>query len=429
MKEPSCHSRFSVLRSSFVIPIGILTVLAFALAVTSRGAQPDDPPRFVIDTIDGTLPAAPVKLDAGWSLHPAGAKEPLAAPDWVALRRAGAALPAPPARGFVLLTSGDRLPIDPAAPVAVKDGRVVFRPAGPLRAAGDGTLSVFQPYVALVVFAVPEGVDRPEQFVHRLRHAERSDDVVLLRSGDRIEGQVAGLDEAECAVTAGQRKVTTPVEKLAGIALATRNLARPRLKKTYGHAVLAGGTRVHFTDLRIDAKTCRGRTPFGANLEFSPRDLLALDLYQGRAVYLSDLTPARVETTPYLGVAFPPGLDAAPGGDPLRLAGAVFDKGLSLCAGTRVTYRLDGRYRWFETLVGLDDAAGPRGRVRPSVVIDGKPRPLDAEHPRTAGTPPTPLRLDVRGARELTLAVDFAGFGDVQARTTWAGARLIKDRE
>ena len=39
---------------------------------------------------------------------------------------------------------------------------------------------------------------------------------------------------------------------------------------------------------------------------------------------------------------------------------------------------------------------------------------------------PLPVRVDVTGAKELTLAVEFGQGGDVEDHVNWADARLIR---
>ena len=76
------------------------------------------------------------------------------------------------------------------------------------------------------------------------------------------------------------------------------------------------------------------------------------------------------------------------------------------------------------------------GRVRLKVLADGKELPLTDLSAKkgvaamtvllTRQDGPLEFRLDVRGAKELILAVDFADFGDVQGHVNWGNARLIK---
>ena len=69
----------------------------------------------------------------------------------------------------------------------------------------------------------------------------------------------------------------------------------------------------------------------------------------------------------------------------------------------------------------MSRVSGRRGRVAVRVLVDGKERDLGARE-RTGRDPPLPVRVDVRGAKELTLVVEFARFGDVQRCATAAAA-------
>ena len=157
-------------------------------------------------------------------------------------------------------------------------------------------------------------------------------------------------------------------------------------------------------------------------------EVAALYVYQGRAVYLSDLKPLRYEYTSFLPTALPGGYvaDGSFGGRDLRLGGNTHDKGLGMHSAGRLTYDLSGDYRRFEALVGLDDRDGRRGSVRVRVLVDGKPKDAGADRELTGGSEPLPLRVDVTGAKELTLVVEFGRAGDVEDHVNWADARLVR---
>jgi hypothetical protein len=102
-----------------------------------------------------------------------------------------------------------------------------------------------------------------------------------------------------------------------------------------------------------------------------------------------------------------------------------YDKGLGMHTQSQVTYSLGGNYRWFEASVGLEAGPGNSARARASVLLDG--RAAMSRKELSAASPPQPVRLDVRGTKEITLAVDFDDFGDVQGRVNWAEARLLRE--
>src|SRR5439155_16013544 len=185
--------------------------------------------------------------------------------------------------------------------------------------------------------------------------------------------------------------------------------AKLRAKKTHGLVVLEGGGRLLFANLRLDQerKLLAGKTLAGFDIEMPLDKVVTIDLRMGRALYLSDMKPQSYEHKPFLGVAWPLVLDSSVAGRPLRLAGQTFDKGLGMHAPSRVSFALDGRFRWFEAIVGLDARTGKQGHVRVSVLVDGKPHKACSHKELTGALAPVILRIDVRKARELTLQVDL----------------------
>jgi hypothetical protein len=111
----------------------------------------------------------------------------------------------------------------------------------------------------------------------------------------------------------------------------------------------------------------------------------------------------------------------------LRLGTDVYDTGLAMHSRSRVEYALEGHYRTFEAVVGVDAKAGPRASVTVSVEIDGKSAP-GAHHLCKLGDPPVSLRIPVQGARRLTLITDFGPLGGVQGHALWTDARLVKTK-
>ena len=152
----------------------------------------------------------------------------------------------------------------------------------------------------------------------------------------------------------------------------------------------------------------------------------SLDLYQGKAVYASDLKPIRYEYFPYLDDRWDYTRDGGVDGLDLRLAGSTYDKGLGLHSHSRLTYAVPPGCRRFDALVGLDDRGGRRGSVRIRLLADGKPIDLDGDRELTAAGGPLRVNVDVSGAKELTLEVDFGRGGPVQDHVDWADARFVK---
>jgi hypothetical protein len=345
---------------------------------------------------------------------------------FVSLRRTDVPLPPLPRAAHVQLANGDRLVLDPVGPLRLEGDSLEC--GVPWRANGGRTLSLPTSRVAVVWLSTPKGPDTAEAWLRRLGAEKRRQDVVLMTDGDRVGGRVKSLDRSGgLRVEANGREVKVPFSRVAAVAFDPGLLLRGKPKGRYGHLVLtdSGRLSVSAATLAVGATTLLVKTPLGDALEIPLRDAAALDLRQGAATYLSDLTPLAYQHTPYLGVSWPYARDASVSGRPMVLAGSTYDKGLGMHAASRLTYDLGGKYRRFEAWVGLDGQAGVSGRAVVRVVIDGKPSEIGGKEITGRGLP-LPVRLDVRGAKELTLVVEFARSGDVRAHVDWADARLIE---
>jgi hypothetical protein len=238
---------------------------------------------------------------------------------------------------------------------------------------------------------------------------------------------LAGMDEKNVRLEIDKRTIDVRPDRIAAIALNTELASRRQPKVPYARLVLANGGRLCLASASSDGKKLTGKTLLGAAIQVKLEDVVTLTIHQGRAVYLSDLKPSKVEQTPYLDVAAPPVRDGSVKGHDLRLAGGTYDKGLGMHSACRMTYDLAGAYKRFEAVVGLDDATGREGIARVQILVDGKPQKLGLEDELTHRRGPRTVRVDVTKAKQLTLVVEFAARGDVQADVNWVDARLIKN--
>jgi hypothetical protein len=404
----------------------ILSLFLCVLCALARNLPANGPPAdnaFLLDSAGPALTDRLEQLDADWSVRLGGRRTDGA--DVVALRRPDAPPPDFPAGAQLLFVNGDRLP----AHVLALEGE---RLSAQLPAALGVGAKVALPLSALSVIwlTAPDGADDPALLRRQLRTGKRSGDTVLLRNGDLLEGTFTGLDEKAVVLEVNRKPVSTARSKVAAVALST-DLATPlRPHGPYGRLVLADGTRLSLAKAACtDGATLAGTTLFDTAVRIPLGQVAALYVYQGRAVYLSDLKPRRFEETPYLDLHWPLVHDGSVDGRDLRLGGGTYDKGLGMHSAARVTYDLGGAYRRFDALVGIDDQAGDeqtgrQGSARIRLLADGQPLGADREVSARAG--PVPIRADMTGVRELTLVVDFGDRGSVQDRVDWVDARLIK---
>lgn len=342
----------------------------------------------------------------------------------VALRRPDRPTPRWPRDPHLVLANGDRV----AGTVTGGERLTVgFAPAE--KFADSWTV----PLAAVAVWwVVPPPADTPPDPAN-YPWAAKKQDTVLLRTGDTLTGTVEGVaangKTVRVVADPAQPPRVVAITDVAAVAFDPA-LARVRkLKGVHARLVTAGGSRVTLTGVASDGKALTGTTPFGAKLSVPLADVVALDVVGGAAVDLADLKPTAV-VEGFNGVGWPWAANRTVKGHPLRLPGpdgdTWFDRGLGTHPKTTLTYPLGGKYRHFEAVVGLDPVTGKRGTAVVRVLLDGKERAVEGLAALTLAKSPVAVRLDVSGAKELTLVVDFGPAGDVQADVNWGDARLIE---
>jgi hypothetical protein len=352
----------------------------------------------------------------------AGATKVVSVRDVISMRRVGVPRPPLPRGAGLITTTGDRVP---GRLVGGDPNTLLFRPAF----APESPSWKVPVGSAAVVWFNHLPADTPTDPTHYPWLADRRRrDTLLFRNADTAHGTFDGFTAAPPAAkfkSDGGEVRTIPHADLAALAF-NPALARTRKPKgPYAHLVLRDGTRLDVVRQAVADGVLRGTTLFGQAVEVPVAELVALDVYGGKATYLSDLKPARVEEAGFLGPVWPWAADRTVRGGSLRVLTTTgretFDKGLGTHPRSVIAYDLGGKYRRFEAVVGLDPDAGGRAVVR--VKVDGKEQPLPTV--LTAG-PVVVLRVDVTGAKELVLETDFGPAGDVRADVAWADARVIE---
>jgi hypothetical protein len=196
-------------------------------------------------------------------------------------------------------------------------------------------------------------------------------------------------------------------------------------EKPRGEIILTDGSAIPFAQIALGS----GRWTIGhPRLSVSPLEeakVAEVRIFSDKLAYLSDLQPVRQEQVGMFdaGVGFV--RDRSTTGGPIRLGGVTYSRGLGLHSRCVLTYQLDGKYSTFLAKAGIDDAAARAGKAVLTVSADGK-KLLDAQA-LSADQSGMDLRLDVKGAKELTILVEFPPDGlDVGGHVDLADAILVQ---
>src|SRR5262249_55023618 len=141
---------------------------------------------------------------------------------------------------------------------------------------------------------------RPERIRQRLLAERRTKDLVWLKNGDQLQGNLLRLDGQTVVIEVDRTETKVDRAKVAVVAL---NNELPRSLKpagSYALLLLANGGRLGVASVQTDGVSLTAKTLFGETLKLELGQLIAVDIFQGKAVYLSDLKPKAYQYVPFL---------------------------------------------------------------------------------------------------------------------------------
>jgi len=332
-----------------------------------------------------------------------------------------------------------KLAVDPKAPsVPPLDAWVYLtgdeKLFGKLETIGQETLRLTTPWqdhldiplsrIAGVQLGLLEPKETRDSFAKRLK-TRGSEDLLLAQTkkGEviAISGVVEQTENGRLHFRYQGRSRTLLLEQVEGLILAARpdSPQADELRPTF---TLADGIVVSGQWKDLDASVWKLQTAWGQDVKLPAAEIQDVRFHGGKMTYLSDLNPSKVEEAPFFGHRLGWRRDLSLLGEPLKMNGRTYERGLAVHSRCILTFDLNGRYSRFETVVGFDEAARAAGRVDCRVFADGKE--LYANRDLRADGSPVKLVLPVAGAEQLRLQVDFGADQDTGDRVIWANARL-----
>src|SRR5579862_3228412 len=253
---------------------------------------------------------------------------------------------------------------------------------------------------------------------------ESTQDMLIIRKGnnlDHLDGTVGAIDEKRIHfVYEGEEVPDVKRENVFAVVFARRN---GDAGKPVCEVSALGGDLLKAQTAVWDATGVRIGIGGGAQLTIPAEQVTALDFSLGKVRYLSDMEPREVKYTPFFDQVWTYYRDSPRDGGALRLRNKEYARGLWIHSRTLLKYRLNGDYRRFQAVMGIDQAVAPLGNVH--VVLSGDGKTLYESEVRGSDAPRN-LDLDVAGVRELEILVDFGGDLDIADHLDLADAKVIK---
>ncbi len=248
------------------------------------------------------------------------------------------------------------------------------------------------------------------------------DDRALLTNGDSVRGFLSAIGPEGAVMRTATGESDIPLRLLVGVQLASTT-PPPSVPRGVILTVRSTG-RVTCTALDWAGRAIRATAVHGQDIRLEAERVVKVDCLGGRWNWLEQRSPTSFESIPMLGLNWRCEINRNALGGPLIVGGKAFEHGLGVHSRSRVTYDLKGDCREFVTYLGLDDASGPFADVDVAIVVDDRPR--FAQTGVRRGSLIGPVRLNVAGAKQLHLIVDFGQNGDIQDRFDWIEPALIR---
>ena len=394
-----------------LIPQFLLAALVFPNVVVAQAplAVPLDGVPF-----HGRLTSA----DAQWKLVfdaeggvPASGSRALAAADLVSWGH-----PAELRKGpIVVMADGGRL----AAAVAGADKTELA-----VRSARLGALKLPLESLAGIVFRTPSNPQELDALLDRIAGGQGPNDRIILDNGDEVAGLMETLAGDRLTIKGDLGLVDVAIPRVVAVIFNPALRKPPPARAGAAWIGLNDGTRLLAATLELHAGTVELTGLSGGKWKAKAEDLVFLMPQTDRAVFLSDIRPDEYRFLPYLEMKWPYRTDRNVTGGQLRCGGELYMKGLGVHSAARLSYKLDRPWSRFQAEIGIDDSTGGRGSVGFRVFVDGKVK--YASPAIRGGQPPPAVSVDLAGAKQLDLVVDYGEAGDVMDHADWLNARLVK---
>lgn len=264
-----------------------------------------------------------------------------------------------------------------------------------------------------------------KKFDDVLSDKNRRDRIVVLRDMDlnALPGTLGDVDAAGAKIQFrrdGFDAVGIPLERLHGLIFYRPEVSTEtpvcRVHDIDGSMLVA--TKLTFGEGGL-AMTTSG----GGKVQLKREMLARLDFNTGKLTYLSDLEPAKVierhlfslRDTPYR-------KDTNLAGEPIVLK-EPHAKGLSLHAHTELFYNLEGKYKEFKAIIGVDartDNDQYPSQAVVTIYCDGERRFSESVSLKA----PRPVALNIKDVNNLRIVVSGRNFTNMHDHATLADARV-----
>lgn len=334
--------------------------------------------------------------------------------DLVQLRRRDQVRPTWPQDSVIVLANGDRFA-----------GKILSGDARSISVAHKLLSKIRIPLTAVAYIGTVRIAGTPPDPLAADWLGDRKADTIRQRNGDVLRGSVVAIATDGSSVDfkeQGRASRTIPMSNVSAMGFAT-GLSRVRTPSgRYGHLVLTDGSRLTVSEAKTVSDSIDVTAAAGFTARFATRELIALTVRGGPAVFLADLKPIVNESKPFLDERWPTQFNRSAKGNPLLIGDDHADFGIGMHGSSTLTYALDQSYRRFDATVSLNGLTGRQGRLMFTVAVDESRQSVELN----TESKPLVISRDITGRSRLTIAISVGPVGDRSADLDLADAWLVK---
>jgi len=286
-----------------------------------------------------------------------------------------------------------------------------------------GSISFPLELLAGVLVQTPADPLQRDLLVDRIAAAAGNSDRIVLANRDEIAGSITTIQGGKVRVETAVGPLAVDLARVQAVVYNPALAKRKRPTGLWAWMGFSDGSRLAATAVTGGGKSLQVKLSEGLIWNTATKELVFLQPLGGRVTYLSALEAKHLHV-PYLDLSWPYRIDRNVCGGMLRAAGRLWLQGIGVHSAARLSYALAGQYRSFQAELAIDDQTQGRGSVGFRVYVDGQ---LKYASPIVrGGSTPIPVRVDVSGAKQLDLVVDFADRADELDYADWLDARLVR---
>ena len=268
-----------------------------------------------------------------------------------------------------------------------------------------------------------------DRLADSIMSAKGERDRLILTNGDQLRGTITELTAQKCQIESDRVQTSLELARIRAVVFDPGLVEASAASGLRAWIGFSDGSRILTSRMSQDGNSLLLRGPDKSEFHAPLSSVTAIQPLGGRTTYISDLRVSGYRHVPYLSLTWPYRQDRSVLDTMLRSGDKLYLKGIGMHSAGRLTYDLDRHYQRLAGQLAIDDAAAGGGSVVFRVFADDGAagwKPLYTSPVIRGGSEPVPLRVELNGAKRISLLVDFAERGDQQDYADWLNLHLVE---